>query len=208
MTAQTDKTLSRAKAVATRRNNAFLRKVERTLPLFREEVLAGWEPDTAEQVLERRKKARENFREFWREFNKSEQEKIRKYRQECFELCSSKEEFFRLMRQQIKVFYGKSKRNRWYVLLGNLRERKTPLTELAEMVLAWLEQENEPVSHWDLWVTRGDGRSWKEISLAIQELEKKELVKSCPLKETIIKGEKYIGGSVMLFKKSHTQALI
>ncbi len=65
-----------------------------------------------------------------------------------------------------------------------LRKRLTPLTELAVLVLAWLEQENEAISHWDLWRSRGDGSFLpKQILSALQELYSRELL--------ILVGSKY-----------------
>ena len=43
-----------------------------------------------------------------------------------------------------------SERNLWYVLLMNLKRRLEPLSDTADIVYAWLEQEAEPVTHWDL----------------------------------------------------------
>lgn len=178
------KTLSAARGVATRRNNQFRKMVEQKFPLFAGELFESFEPDTAEKVIERRTLAQSEYAEILKKRRTNNRETIRRFRKQCRELCRDDREFFRLIRKRIGSFGGRSKWNRWYGLLCSLKKRWKPLSETADLILAWLEQEAEPVTHFDLWRRRGDGLNWREISRALNELCDRELIFACPLKKT------------------------
>ena len=195
------KTLSAAKGVATRRNNKFRKMVEEKLPLFAGELFSGFEPDTAEKVLERRSIAQAGYAETLKERRISRREDVRRFRTECRALCRDDEEFFRLVRKRIGSFGGRHKWNRWYGLLLSLKKRLEPLSETADLVLAWLEQEYAPVTHWDLW-RRGDGLDWREISRALNELADRELIQICEMRRSLTDdGREILAGSYILPEK-------
>lgn len=200
------KTLSAAKGVATRRNNQFRKMVEQKLPLFAGELFESFEPDTAEKVIERRILAQAEYAEVLKERRKKDRALIRRFRQECRELCRDAAEFKRLVRKSLQGFGRYSKWNRWYGLLMRLRNRLKPLSETADLVLAWLERETEPVTHFDLWRRRGDGLDWREISRALNELADHELVLVCPLQKTLTDdGREIESGSYILPEKMEMQ---
>lgn len=168
------KTLAGAKRIATRRNNDHLRKIRKKLPLFESVLMADFVPDTPEAVLERRKLAQIEYAEVSRERRLRDRESIRARRQRCLELCDSRAEFLRVMRNGIRVRCAKS--TRWTIIEMRLDRRLNPLKPNEEMVLAWTEVETEPFTHWDIWRRRGDGLDWREISNILNELNRRELL--------------------------------
>lgn len=175
------KTLAGAKGVATKKNNEFKKMVAEKLPLFSDELFAGWIPDTPEKVIERRRAQREGWNERLKAMVETEMRQARQWRSECRALCVDDVEFFRLMRAYIR----RSKWRRWCDLKHHLTKRLQPLSETADLIFAWLEQETQPVSHWDLWRSRGDGLDWRAISTALHELLERELIIACPLQNAI-----------------------
>ncbi len=180
------KTLAGARGVATKKNNAFRKLVETKLPLFREELYADFEPFTPEKVIEDRKIIREGWNERRREMAAETRANIRCFRSEIRARVSDNE-FWRIFRQ---VATGKfsTRFMRWYCAYKKILDREKPLSESAALVLAWLEVENEPVSHHRLWQKRGDGMSKKEILDAFGELSDRDLVKLVDSSREIVDG--------------------
>ena len=164
------KTMSAAKGVATRRNNKFRKMVEEKLPLFAEEMFSDFEPDTAKKVIERRVDARENFKEWLKDFNASVRKTIREYRTQVRELSRDDAEFFFLMRLVVRGRWG-NRSMRWSMALEMVkRRREKHLSVEADLVWAWLQHEETAITHFEIWEKRGDGLTPKQILDALIEL--------------------------------------
>lgn len=164
------KTLSGAKAVATRKNNQFRKMVEEKLPLFADELNAQFVPFTPERVIEDRKIIREGWQEQSRKILDTQRNIIRKCRTEVRELVRDEKEFRFVMRMVVRL-RGGGRDMRWYRVLDLVKRRRTkPMTETADLVLAWLGHETKPVTHFEIWEKRGDGLKPDEILNALIEL--------------------------------------
>lgn len=165
-------TLSGAKAVATRKNNAFRKMVEEKLPLFTEELFSAYTPVTPEAVIEKRRIERAGWEIKRKEIDAFQRECIRKYRAEVWQLVTNEKEFRFLMRMVVRL-QGGDRSMRWYRVLNLVkRRREKTLSANADLVLAWLGQETEPVTHFEIWERRGDGLTPMQILHALMELMK------------------------------------
>jgi hypothetical protein len=164
--------MNRAAGVAKRRNTLARRK----LPLFADQLPVV----TAGQVMDERESNQLHWRPIRIEMMKRFKERDREVRLRCRELCKDDEEFFYLMRRQFRSGYGlHSRTNRWGVLLMKLQRRLEPLSETAELVYAWMEQIDEPITYGELWRSCGDGLDQIVIFNALLELESKAFVQMC-----------------------------
>lgn len=171
----TEKEINVARGVIKRRRTNYTKKVRKTLPLFADSLLDEYkDQDVLENAAQRRQRQTEYLNERPAKLA-IERQKVREARYETLSLCKSDEEKLYIMRRVAK-FKGGSKQRRWQSFGDRLRRRLEPLSETADLVLAWLEQETEPVTHWDLWRRRGDGRTPVEISKALHELVDRELL--------------------------------
>lgn len=164
------KVMSGAKRVATRTNNDYKRAVLKKAPLFADTLLAEYDPMTPEKVVARRIEFRAGFKEWKRDFNDLVRGHIRGFRAEVRALVPDDAEFRRLMRHCIRM-RGGDRSSKWSRTLTLVKKRaEQPLSPTAELVLAWLETEEKPVTQFDLWAKRGDGLSAAEILKALMEL--------------------------------------
>lgn len=164
------KVLTGAKRIATRKNNDYKREVERKAPLFADVLLKEYEPMTPERVIERRIIARDSFKEWKAGFNELQRGHIRQFRAEVRELVTDNDEFRRLIRLCVRT-RGGDRSSRWSRTLTLVKRRATvPLSQNADLVLAWLQVETKPVTHLDIWEKRGDGMPVQDILKALIEL--------------------------------------
>lgn len=177
------KVRSGAKAVATRKNNQFKKLVETKLPLFALELHAGYKPSTIETVIERRIECQANYREWRKEFDALVESQIKQHQTEIRQLCRNEGEFL-FIEQMVVRMRGGSLDMKWYRALNLMRKRATePLSPTADLVMAWLEQENEPLTHFDIWEKRGDGLTSDQILNALIELMSYAYADMCELVE-------------------------
>lgn len=164
------KTLSGAKAVATRKNNAFKKMVAEKLPLFAEEMFSEYETVTPEIVIASRKLEREGWAIKWREIRALERKHCRQFRAEVQALSADETEFFFFIRMRVRM-RGGSRSMKWSRVLSLIKRRlEKPLSKNADLVLAWLQQEVKPVTHFEIWERRGDGLTPQQILIALMEL--------------------------------------
>lgn len=171
----TQKEINSATGVIKRRRTNFEKKIRRKLPLFAEQVIAEYKDQNPIEHLENREKWHKRTKEQNKEWRIKDRELILNCRQEVFELCADREEFFKVLRRAVKIYRGTYKSHRWMGLRDKLKKRLQRISAAADLVLAWLEQETAPVSHWDIWRKRGDGLTPKQIADALHELSSREL---------------------------------
>ena len=171
----TQKEINSANGVIKRRRTNFEKKIRRTLPLFADIVISEYKDQNSLEHLQNKQVSRENTKKFWRDWRIKEREKTRACRAEVKSICANEQEF-RLIMRRVVAFKAGNKMTRWQIFRDKLRQRSQPISEQADLVLAWLEQESEPVTHWDLWRRRGDGATPNEIGAALRELYSRELV--------------------------------
>lgn len=178
------KEINSAIGVIRRRRTNFEKKARRKLPLFAEQLIGEYQDQEPLEQLKDRERARFAARTSAKARREVDKQNVKKYRREVRALCAADAEFRRLQRRAIQIYGSTYKERRWLFMRDRLRKRLKPLSESADLVLAWLEQENEAVSHWDLWRSRGDGAfSPKQIINALHELYRRELL--------ILVGSKY-----------------
>ncbi len=171
------KEINSAIGVIRRRRTNFEKKVRRKLPLFAEQLIGEYQDQNPLEPLKNREQARFAARMSAKARREVDKQNVKKYRREVRALCADDAEFRRVGRRAIEIYGSTYKERRWLFMRDRLRKRLKPLTELADMVLAWLEQENQIVSYWDLWRSRGDGSfSPKQILDALHELYSRELL--------------------------------
>lgn len=164
------KTLAGAKRIATRKNNDFKRMIETKLPLFAEEVSADFVPFTPEIVIERRIESQKDFKVWLKGFNDLQRKHIRQFRSEVQQLVTGAEEMRFMIRLVVKM-RGGDRSCRWGRALDLIKRRRTkPLSNNADLVLAWLRQDNRPMTHFEIWERRGDGLTPSDILKALMEL--------------------------------------
>lgn len=187
-----------AKTVIKRRRTEFEKKTRRRLPLFADHIISEYKDASVESVLEQRRLAGESIQEFFSKMRKDNAARGRELRTEARVLCANDEEFFRLMRKALRVLCGQDKAYRWSYIIGKLKRRLQPLTINEDLVLAWLEQESEPVTHHELYLRRGDGVPRNEILEALQRLLDRELVTHAGLKK--VKGCEWYEGEALAWR--------
>lgn len=171
------KEINSAIGVIRRRRTNFEKKVRRKLPLFAEQLINEYQDQNPLEQLKDRARARLAARTSAKAQGEVDKQNIRKYRRQVRALCADDVEFRRVQRRAIQIYGSTYNEHRWLFMRDRLRKRLKPLTEFADLVLAWLEQENKAVSHWDLWRSRGDGSfSPKQILGALHELYSRELL--------------------------------
>jgi GNAT superfamily N-acetyltransferase len=173
------KVLAGAKRVATRRNNDARRKLAKeraALPLFASEIPS--EPARlvmAEEVIERRMLGQQGAWENGVERDVREVENIRRYRNEVFALVSE-DEYTELYAASLE--YRFPQWAYWVNVRDDILRRHEPMSPICELVLTWLvDWEGEPPTVGDLHHLRGDGLGKKEISEAIDWLERRRYVR-------------------------------
>lgn len=178
--ASNPKVMRGLKAIATRKNNDVRRMIDRKLPLFREQVLAETPVETPETVLARRITCQENYRAWRRGFNELNMKHIREARAFVWRHVT-REDFWRLLRKYVAT-HPRSRSVRWGQIKLKIERRVSPLSEHAELVLAWLEiWERQPPTHFELHRSCGDGQMGaRDVLVALNELWARELVEMCP----------------------------
>ena len=115
-------TMRYAKAVATRKNNAFKKNVRARIPLFEKELMAEFEPLTAVNYIDRRIEFQEDHRQWRKEFHLLERRQIRDCRQKIRELIGNDKEFLKIIRAVVRL-RGGGRFARWYRMLDLWRRR-------------------------------------------------------------------------------------
>lgn len=163
-------TLSGAKRVATRKNNNFKRMVEKKLPLFADEMFADYETVTPEKVIEDRKIHHADWNERKKDMRQFDRDWIRRSREEIQTLLANENEFIFIVRL-VGRMQGGSRAMKWSRALTLVKARlNKALSENADLVLAWISQEEKPVTQYDIWEKRGDGLEPETILHALMEL--------------------------------------
>lgn len=163
-------TLAGAKRVATRKNNNFRRMVEKKLPLFAEEMFSDYETVTPEKVIEDRKIHHADWNERMKDMRRNHWNWIRRSREQIQSLVKDENEW-RFFVKLVGKMQGGNRAMKWERALSLLKKRQTKtLSPNADLVLAWLQQEENPVTEFDIWEKRGDGLSAMQILHALMEL--------------------------------------
>lgn len=171
------KEINSAKGVIKRRRTNFKKAVEKKAPLFAELIMNEYQDQDPVEHLDNRTESRRVTKEANIIERARDKERIKEWRRQVREICGNDQEFRRLQRQAIKTYGNSYKWRRWLSMLETIKKRLDPLSETADLVFAWIEQETEPVSHWDIWRKRGDGITPKQIVEALHQLAKRQLVK-------------------------------
>lgn len=144
--------------------------------MFAEELNAGYEKLTPEKVIERRIEFQAENREQIRQMNALKRDHIRGYRREVRELVPDDAEFIKLIRHVVRLSGG-DRSIKWYRTLALVKKRLTHvLSDHADLVLAWIQQEEKPITHFEIYERRGDGLKPGEILNALIELMNLALV--------------------------------
>lgn len=169
-----------AKAVIKRRRTEFEKKTRKKLSLFADHIIeTEYRDNTVEEELERRERFQEENREWFKEFNKKHFKQAREMRAQVRSLCADDNEFMDVLREAMTSFGVRhDKWNRWSLALLRIKKRLSPLSDAEDLVLAWLEQEIEPVTFKDLYQRRADGMTRKEMIDALWSLFDRRLVQT------------------------------
>lgn len=144
--------------------------VEKKFPLFAEELFDNYETVTPEKVIENRKIHRADWNTRIKDFRQSDWNWIRQSREEIRTLLTNEKEFPFIVRL-VGRMTGGSRAMKWSRALNLVKARlNKPLSENADLVLAWIGQEEKPVTQYDIWEKRGDGLEPETILHALMEL--------------------------------------
>lgn len=169
------KEINSARGVIRRRRTNFEKKVRRQLPLFADNLIADYVDRDPVEQLQIRAEAKRLTREGVIAERIADKKRVGELRKEVRALCADDEDFLFIVRRGIEKFSSSYKWRRWLANYEVVKLRRQPLSPAADLVGAWLEQETEPVSHFDIWRRRGDGLTPKQVVQALNELSRREM---------------------------------